>query len=65
MQNYYVRFGQKLKIPSTLQIKHEIGRMALENPRQSIPRGGNAPSEPVVTTGDQTEVKNGGTQKQG
>lgn len=30
MKDYYIRFGRKYPIPPTIQIKDEIGRMALE-----------------------------------
>ena len=32
MKDYYIRFGRRFVIPSTVQIKHEIMRVVLDNP---------------------------------
>jgi hypothetical protein len=34
------RFGQKLKMPSTHEIKHEMLMMALEDEIRAVPAGG-------------------------
>jgi hypothetical protein len=34
MRDFYIRFGRRFAIPSTVQIKHEIMRIVLPDPVQ-------------------------------
>lgn len=34
MRDFYIRFGRRFAIPSTVQIKHEIMRIVLPDPGQ-------------------------------